>query len=251
GREGPKIFELVKWYMDVVAEDGSALFAYSARVRWGAVRVSVASVCRMSAGGTVCDESTVRPGRSPAFEGGRLAWASKGIGLSGEWITNSAPIERTLFEDERGAIEWHCLAPRARARVSVGDVALHGLGYVERLRITLPPTELPFQRLSWGRHLSAEHALVWIDWHDDAVRRWIFLDGVQQVSARLAPHGIDGLDGGRSLRWGASIDLIDRPAVASIVRLAPRLAHRVVGPLATMREHKQVAQSRLFEGTRA
>ena len=37
------MFELVKWYMDVVAEDGRAVFAYSAKLRWGAARVQVAS----------------------------------------------------------------------------------------------------------------------------------------------------------------------------------------------------------------
>jgi hypothetical protein len=132
----------------------------------------------------------------------------------------------------------------------VGDVALAGFGYVERLRITLPAAELPFRRLSWGRHLSAAHALVWIDWHDRAANRWIFLDGVDQPRARLTPEGVDDLEGGRSLRRGAPAELIGRPAVASIARLAPRLAHRVVGPLATLREHKQVAASQLLEGTR-
>src|ERR1035437_8108010 len=247
---GSKIFELVKWYMDVVADDGSALFAYSARVRWGAVRVSVGSLCHLSAAGVVSEEHTLRPGRSPQFEDGRLAWSCGHLGLSGEGVATSAPIQCTLFDDERGAIEWHCLAPRASAKVRVGDVALRGHGYVERLRITRPPAELPFQRLSWGRHLSEQHALVWIDWHDDAANRWIFLDGVEQVHARLTPHRIDGLDGGRSLRRGDSFDVIERPALSSIARFAPQLAHRVAGPLATMREHKRVASSRLFQGIR-
>jgi hypothetical protein len=245
------MFELVKWYMDVVAEDGSALFAYAGRLRWGAARLSVASLCHRDTAGLVREDSTFRPGRSPAFDGGRLTWSCKRIALEGEWVADSAPIERTLFDDERGAIEWHCLLPRARAAVRVGDVALAGFGYVERLRITLPAAELPFRRLSWGRHLSERHALVWIDWHDRAANRWTFLDGVDQPRARLTAQGIDDLEGGRSLRRGAPVELIARSAVASIARLAPRLAHRVVGPLATLREHKQVAASHLLEGTRA
>jgi hypothetical protein len=245
------MFEVIKWYMDVVSEDGSALFAYSARVRWGAARVSVGALCHLTACGRVNEERTLRPGRSPAFDNGKLAWSCGHMGLSGTWVATAAPIERTLIADDRGAIEWQCFAPRARAQVRVGDVALRGLGYVERLRITLPPAELPFQRLSWGRHLSSTHSLVWIDWHDGPANRWVFLDGVKQANARLTPHFIDGLDGGRSLRRGASFDLIERPAVASVARLAPRLAHRVAGPLATMREHKRVAESRLFEGTHA
>jgi hypothetical protein len=77
------MFELVKWYMDVVAEDGSALFAYSARVRWGAVRVSVASLCQRSAAGVVREASTLRPGRSPVLGAGRLVWKCAPIGVQG------------------------------------------------------------------------------------------------------------------------------------------------------------------------
>ena len=67
------MFELVKWYMDVVAEDGRAVFAYSAKLRWGAARVSVGSYCHRNIAGVLREESTFRPGREPAFEGGRLA----------------------------------------------------------------------------------------------------------------------------------------------------------------------------------
>jgi hypothetical protein len=244
------MFELVKWYMDVVAEDGTALFAYAAKVRWGAVRMSAASFCHRDAAGVVHEESTLRPGGTPTSEGERIAWSCGRIGIEGEWVADAEPIERTLFSDARGVIEWHCLMPRARAGVRVGDAALHGMGYAERLRVTLPPAEFPFRRLSWGRHLSRAHALVWIDWHDRDADRWIFLDGVEQPHARLSPQGIDGLDGGRSLRRGAPVELVDRPAMSSIARLAPRLAQRVAGPLATLREHKRVAASQLLRGDR-
>ena len=244
------MFELVKWYMDVVAEDGRAVFAYSAKLRWGAARVSVGSYCHRNIAGVLREESTFRPGREPAFEGGRLAWSCPRIALSGEWHAGAAPIERTLLSSERGTIDWHCLLPRARADVRVGDESLTGFGYAERLRITLPPAELPFRRLSWGRHLSSEHALVWIDWHNGPATRWIFLDGAEQPHAHLTPLGIDSLTDNRSFRFGSPAELIHRPAVTSIARLAPRLAHRIAGPLATLREHKQVARSQLLRGDR-
>ena len=47
------MFELVKWYMDVVAEDGSAVVAYSAKRRWGAARVSVGSYCHRNIAGVL------------------------------------------------------------------------------------------------------------------------------------------------------------------------------------------------------
>lgn len=247
---GSPIFELDKWYMDVVDEDGSALFAYTARVQLGTELVSVASFCHLSAAGEVSELSTLRPGPPPVFDDGRLAWQCQTLDMSGEWIGDSAPIERTLLSDERGAVEWHCHAPRARAQMRVGDVELHGWGYVERLRVTLPLADLPFRWLSWGRHLSSKHALVWIDWHDTDATRWIFLDGVEQPNARVTDYGIYGLNGGRSLRRGEGFGMILRPAVSSVARLVPKLAHLAEGPLSSMREHRWAAPSRLVSRTR-
>jgi hypothetical protein len=55
--------------------------------------------------------------------------------------------------------------PRARARVLLADGgAIEGLGYVERLDMTLRPWELPIRELRWGRFLSENAAVVWIEW---------------------------------------------------------------------------------------
>jgi hypothetical protein len=98
--------------------------------------------------------------------------------------------------------------------VQIGDARLEGLGYLERLRLTVRPWKLPFRTLHWGRHLSAEHSLVWIDWRGGEERCWVWLDGVEQAGAAVQDDGVTGLADGAELRWNGGRDLRDRRLLA-------------------------------------
>lgn len=203
------MFLLVKWYLDLVTDDGTALWAYSARLRWGALRLSYASVCRSVPGARLDEAATIRGVVAPR-------------------------------------LDWLCQMPRARATVRWGDSTYVGLGYVESLRLTIPPGRPPFRTLRWGRHLSDRHALVWIEWEGGDPQRWVWLDGSEQRDARLTADGIAALDRGCELRLGSSRDLCDRPVVGSLARFLPAVARRAAGPLGSMREHKQLSRSSLL-----
>ena len=59
-------------------------------------------------------------------------------------------------------------------------VVLRGLGYAEHLSMTIPPWRLPIDTLRWGRFLSPERSVVWIDWQKEGDgRTWIFVDGTE------------------------------------------------------------------------
>ncbi len=89
-----------------------------------------------------------------------------------------------LVSSAAGAIEWSCLMPRAGARVVTASGRVEGLGYAERLRLTLPPWAVPFQAVRRGRHVSADRAVVWMEWDGEVSRRATWLDGVPQPDAR-------------------------------------------------------------------
>jgi len=66
-------------------------------------------------------------------------WQSRALKIDGEWKADSVEIRETIFASDAGSIEWHCLMPRAQAR-------MHnrlGLGYAEHLNITIAPWKLP------------------------------------------------------------------------------------------------------------
>ena len=114
-----------------------------------------------------------------------------------------------------------------------GKDRFDGFGYAECLRVTVPPSRLPFHTLRWGRHLSEHHSLVWIAWTGDTPRTWVWLDGVAAPQAIVTDTGLVGLPHDASLVVRDSRTILD---------------HRV--PCTALREHKQLGRSALVTAGR-
>jgi hypothetical protein len=200
----PRFF-LSKWYLDAVGETGEVFIGYRAALRWRQLAVSYASVLTADAGG-VRSAQTLRPGREPGFFEGALAWAEPELDVAATWRGVAPAISRTLYESPEGAVVWNCVLPSADAESTCGNNVLHGLGYAERLSMTLPPWRLPLDTLRWGRFLARERSVVWIDWESREGRRvWVFVDGEEARGARISDEEIF-FEGGR-LRLPAELRL--------------------------------------------
>lgn len=241
------MFTLDKWYLDLVTDDGAAVVGYVAGVTWQGLHLRYASLLRSTPGMPPSERSTLDDAAWPVFADGRLRWTAEALGIQAEWRPLDAPIARTLLTSPAGAIEWACMVPRAHATVVTPDDRYDGLGYAERLRLTLPPWALPFRTLRWGRHTSDRHALVWIEWDGEQSMRAAWLDGEFQPSARVVASGVAGLTNHRELRWEGGRDLSRRPVSAFLAGVAPALTARVGGRLTTMQEHKRLSPSSLID----
>jgi hypothetical protein len=177
-------------------------------------------------------------------EGDVLTWRSDPLRLTGSWQRESVPIEATLLETAGGAIRWSCWMPRGRARVEWGGATHEGRGYVEALRLTVPPSRLPFRTLRWGRHVGDRHAAVWIAWEGASTQQWCWLDGALHPGAGLTASGVD-LGDGVAVRFRESRSLIERTPTAGLASLLPQLARRLVGEIGGMREHRLLSRSTL------
>jgi len=237
------MFLLVKWYCDVVTDQGSGVILYAARLRWGPVRMGYAATLFFPGGTAVREKATYRGVELPHFEGDVVTWRSERLGTLGRWCREVPPIERCLAQGPHGSIEWKCHMPRARGAVQIGDACLDGLGYVECLRLSIPPSRLPFRQLRWGRHVSPQRWLVWIDWAGGDEKRWVWLDGLDQPAAVVSDHGVQDLSEGRQLVLEEGRDLRDRPVLATIGVPWPALTRRLAGPLGRMHEQKRLARS--------
>jgi hypothetical protein len=165
---------LDKWYMDVVAPEGDAAILYHATLRVGSVPLRVRSAMVLPRDGRGRRSSTWTGAGVPresdsgvTFEAGR--W-------SGTW-SRRAPGFRVRLEDgPDGVIDWHVAAPAGDAVVRIGDFACRGGGYVERLRMTMPPWRFAYRGLRWGRFIGERSWLVWIRWSEGpggAQRVWV------------------------------------------------------------------------------
>lgn len=196
GAVGKPDFELSKWYLDAVGADGEVFIGYRAELRWRSLRVSYASALT---GGARQERAavSVRSGEEPVLRMGSLAWAAPAIGIEGTWTEDAPALLRTLYDGPAGSVVWACLFPRAKAGVRIGARELRGLGYAERLEMTLPPWKLPLDTLRWGRFLSPERWVVWIDWQaPQRSRTWVFVDGIEARGAGVSDEEIS-FEGGK------------------------------------------------------
>ena len=233
------MFSLQKWYLDVVTRRGDVVILYAARLRWGALGVRYASALEDRADGAHREGSTRCLDAPTRIEGG-VSWQNSALDVEGRWFADTCSLSRTLVSQPDGIIRWTCHVPRGRASVRVGDVTYDGLGYVERLHLTIPPWRLPFTTLRWGRHISDRHSLVWIDWRGTRRRSWVWLDGCEQREPIVTDAGVSGLAEGAELCVQGGRDVVNRDVLSTFTGLLPALTRRLAGRLAGMHELKRV-----------
>jgi hypothetical protein len=206
------VFELIKWYADAVSAAGDYWIGYSARLRIGRFSAGYSSV--LHNGG---ERHSLQPCAIAEIAGG-VFWRLPALGIAGNWRGTGHPIRRLLYEDAEGAVDWECLLPSASAET--GGVT--GLGYVERLRLTIAPWRLPIRRLRWGRFLSARNSLVWIDWEGDFNSRSVFRNGDPVAAARIDDDGLL-LEGGVVLRFDRGLVIRRGPLGSTVLAAVPGL----------------------------
>jgi hypothetical protein len=171
------MFRLSKWYTDLVSEDGAAFIGYWARMRWGPVVIPYAATLYRPVGGPNRERFSIRRCSGPRIRNRELRWNCRRLHLGGVWTGRSPAIHRKLLETADGSITWSCHIPSADARVDLAGRILSGQGYAEHLDMYVKPWRLPFDELRWGRFVSAEDALTWIEWRGEESASWCFHNG--------------------------------------------------------------------------
>jgi len=231
-------FELSKWYLDCVTSSGDASIAYTGVLNWGPVRLHYSSLLE-STGEFVGTRHSLGPQTEPNIDKGSLRWQSGALKLNGEWQADSPKIRETIFASDAGSIEWHCLMPRAQARIH----NRLGLGYAEHLNITIAPWKLPIRTLRWGRFVTQSDWIVWIDWLGDFTRRIVYLNG-QIASISLLEDGQIEFCGGARLILDRALVLRQGPLGSTALSVIPGVRDTFPGSLLKVDECKWRSRGR-------
>jgi len=222
-------FLLTKWYLDCVAESGDAAILYVADLRWDALTVHYGSLLTVL-GGMIGFTSSLRGGAAPEVQDRKIEVSLPHLDVEGTWHALRSPIQRTVFESEHGSVEWRCLQPMSQAELLFrGTARLTGRGYAECLTLSILPWKLPMNELHWGRFLSEQDALVWIDWRGPHRQRVVFHNGGEcQVKSVTESEIVFAnsdtrleLDRGLVLRQGRLGDTVFS-GISRLARLLPR-----------------------------
>jgi hypothetical protein len=221
-------FELSKWYADCVTEDGDALIIYHAQLHWSTPTIHYSNLLICEAARPVHSQFSLRNQPAPV-DTGDIDWRSPVWKAEGRWRKTGPPAREILFESAGGCVEWNCVAPRSSAEVRIGgEMPYRGYGYVEHLRLTIPPWRLPIRELRWGRFVNASDSLVWIHWRGSYNKQVVYHNGsaesVRLISDREIAWGEDGavlsLDTVTTLREG-TLGATALSVVPSLERLFP------------------------------
>jgi hypothetical protein len=194
--------------------------------------------------GNVRTESSIYNVTFPEATETSIKWSAANLGVVGTWKALVQPFERRLFESNGGTIEWECLSPKADAEIFTrNEKRIKGYGYVERLTMTIPPWKLLIDELRWGRFLSNDDAIVWIDWQGKEPFRLVIHNGVECKSSLITDHGIQA--GESSLSFKTSKVLRDGPIIRTALSSIPGIRKLFPSRILNTHESKWVSKAAL------
>jgi hypothetical protein len=244
------MFDLTKWYLDVVTDDGTALIAYAIRLDLGPATLRFAATQIARPGSESVDRTAVAGVVLPETDapGDVVRFRHEGLGVDGTWRRLAPPVGGTLLDDAAGLLRWDCVLPAADVEVALGGETLRGRGYAERLTMKRPPWSLPLRHLRWGRFVSESHAAVWIAWSGGEPKSWTWVDGAPAPDAVATDTSVTGLGRNRGIRIESFRELCDRRAMRVVSKHLPEIGGALLGPLADLREIKRLDRGEFAGG---
>src|SRR5450759_2821268 len=148
-------FRLDKWYFDCVSADLAVLIGYAAKLKYGPIDISYGARITKTTDGPLSQRQSLSFGRVDE-EPDCIRWSKYALRVAGTWIGGRRFESTVLVDGADGSIEWQCLGANSEVSVRVGGEAIEGLGYAERISVTIPPWRLPFRELRWGRYIGED-----------------------------------------------------------------------------------------------
>lgn len=184
-------FQIEKWYFDAHNDAGSAFIGYAATLSWKAIKLHYNGYTFSPAGVTKnFNSNSFSSARFPDQDSDRLRWKYNDV--EAEWLKIDEPIEEVLLDDLAGRIEWKVIFPSAKARIQFRkEGTTEYTGYVEKIRLTIPPWNIPIKELFWGRFLGPEQTIIWIQWMGPVPKNFVYLNGARYSYATITTDFIE------------------------------------------------------------
>ncbi|PWB70033.1 hypothetical protein C3F09_09635 [candidate division GN15 bacterium] len=183
-------FRLVKWYLDCVSERGDFIIGYSALLQLGLLKFPlIGQLSRID--GKMENSASLSRRSEPRPESGGLHWHCPGLEIDGIWKPHSSPVRRTLFNEPAGSVVWDCLQPSSEVTVTGRNrCEIRGLGYAERMEVTIAPWKLGLRTLQWGRFVSLFDSVIWILWDGDRDLTMILHNGSEVPDGKIGTDSV-------------------------------------------------------------
>jgi hypothetical protein len=220
--------------MDCVTDAGDAAILYCADLNWRGMHLTYSSALTVSEG--LVETKSSMAGYRLNESDGQIVVEFPRLEVSGSWRADAEPYQRTVFENASGSVEWNCLQPRSLVNLRVGGRELKGLGYAECLTLTVPPWQLPMRQLRWGRFVSLEESLAWVDWQGEYCTSFAVHN--RRACETLSVSDAEVAIPGATLRMEDSLQLRAGRLRATVISGAPALSKLLPRSLRNIEEQK-------------
>ena len=220
-------FSLEKYYVDLVTAEGHYFIGYSARLNWRAIKINYRATLHHPSFLGVNTGPSLSSRDGPVDNDTVLTWRSHRLGFDGQWRRLASAERHVLHQEDEGVVDWNCSQPSARVQLTTASGAtFHGIGYVECLKLTIPPWRLGLRTLLWGRFVSEDHFVVWIEWQGKRDLKLLICDGQRAANPQISDNCVRCEDFELSLERAEIIreDSIGETLISkipSVLRAAP------------------------------
>ena len=185
----PGQFNLDKWYLDAVREDGSGVILYDASVRWRFIRLHYYNRLEFDNTGKTNNAVSLRKKLVINSDANSIK-ADDGT-LRAAWNAIQPGFTVDLLKTEEGSIRWSCHYPNCGVQLDSTGKNESARGYAEQLSMSLDPWKFNIDELYWGRFCHATESIVWIEWRGEIARKWLFWNGKPITNFELSDDALN------------------------------------------------------------
>ncbi len=157
-------FKLDKTYLDCIDSEGNCFIVYWAKLEYLFLNITYSGLIFSSRNGITKEKSSFRLFPRPVIQD-KIKYSNPHTGVSGIWGKLDQSIISLLYSDpQENKILWDCHHPKAQVEITYENKTFSGYGYSETILLPIKPWELPIEELRWGRFLSENVTIVWIEW---------------------------------------------------------------------------------------
>jgi hypothetical protein len=247
GRSGYSVgmwgFRMRKWYFDLTTPNGDVVVCYWAEVALAGLRAVATAVMEAPAGGKSTMNTALGTEPEPAVTagGGGVTLERLQVELAVEGRGRTGPVR--LHEDARGSVVWEPRMLRGRGVARIGGRGYEGSVYAELLDMTLPPWQLPFRVLEWGRVATDVLCCTWVRWSGGRELSMVVAEEPGGDGLRLSEAGLGF--GACEIDWDQGRVLRDETLGAGVLGSLPMLAEALPPAFLKTHELRRVRRARV------
>jgi hypothetical protein len=157
-------FKLEKYYLDCIDDAGNCFIIYQAKLKFCFIRINYSELIFSDTKGVTINKNSLKK-TSKLLINDLLLFSNQFLQIEGSWKSMNPPLPLISYKDMMNhELIWNCHHPKSSTEIRYEDNTYQGYGYAETLFMTIKPWNLPIEELRWGRFLSDDYTITWIDW---------------------------------------------------------------------------------------